>query len=1415
MTMMEEEVSFPRGGGGRRRSEPTPVDQESDKKKNRKKRKSTEDDAPPATPQSIKADLLFGSKSKKSDSEKSSKKRKKSEVAVDTGKHSLLPLGGGGVVISTKKHKKDKSAGSTVVSTPIIEALNFSKLAKGTKLLACVREVQDTFAIVSLPNLLTAYMLPQPEYPLHRTLAVGQTLAVVVQKVVLETVAGGGGQTQRRIQVTAVPQAVNPRSLLMGDESSKNTQENTMASAANRLARASVPVRGQILSIEDHGCVVDLGFGARGFVRFEKIQDGENFVILEDDEDEAKEEGENIENEDDKAPPTVLQKGRLYDFLVLPVASKDLSATVFPLSLPPVSKLADKAVSELSMTSPSKENRQKTKEVGTPMTLASLTPGWLVQVKVEALATNGLCVSFLGNIFRGAMEMNHLGATLVPDSKNGAAASGPEGGWKHLASSLFHKHQHFCARILAVDVPTKLVRLSIAPQVLKMDRIADFTSALSGFPSEGTVVPDCTVVRLDPGIGALLALPTQYNYAGDVDELLPKSLTDSNEVFSNPSFQEACHVRKVYVHISKAMDETDEKSSSADGRFNKEFAPATKHSVRILNTTHWIEGIAAGGCAPSILEAKVLSHEDLVAGTVYKQVPVCAQMPGGSAMVQLGGTSQKRKGKKKISSNSITGILPPIQLFDTSSSGNSEYRQRIFQTKFAVDAKVDVRVLWVDPIRKRCLVTAKKTIVQAAPESIITSYAGLDVGQTAVGYISRIDDRGLYVTFCNKVYGRVTARSLATELGIENHRENYKVGDAVTCRVVKLQKTEKKRQRASVVDNDSEDENENENSSQSPSGQVFWDLTLSLRTRAVQGEETSDMVEDDIDICHPTPVALKVGVILPAKSMKIVDIVDGKLNKHGKFSHGYAVVSIKSKYLSDEESQETGKMTETLECKLPFDQLMDSFESSDIETVESMNCLARRSLVIGKKINQKGLVLLDPKKSNVDYATGVGKMPVVSIRREVIRVKEEQDKTSDSRNIPLLPSPVSDISVGSLLIGYVAETNPRFGGFIRFLDGMTGLITKKQKGHLLSLYSTVRVRVKAIDDTVEPKRILLSLDTEERPKHSITHDHAFEVGDKVEKAIVLDVNFYEISLEVPDLDLKETSIVVHCTTKDSNVLIPRHRKKPLKVSETLEITKSHPFYGIKIGQELTGFTVVSVHKRKQGIQVILTDRGECFETTASEELSSMIAKNLSDIHPGSKTRAVVVGYARGNKGLIVQVSPSVRGFIPGLELARDLDVLNGLQENIPRGAVLECVVLDEENFFKNRLRCPLPSFYKKKLQTGLKKEKTRRHSLMLSVLGRDSEPSPLGRPRKGELVIGMINSHIPQIHAPSLMLETRGGHVVRADITELEEPDEWRNMPLRSNTGNKAQNDKSTEDDDDSQADSEASKNNEDDLHER
>ena len=42
-------------------------------------------------------------------------------------------------------------------------------------------------------------------------------------------------------------------------------------------------------------------------------------------------------------------------------------------------------------------------------TLRSLNAGMLVSISVEHHARNGLCVTFLGNVFRGSIEMAHLG----------------------------------------------------------------------------------------------------------------------------------------------------------------------------------------------------------------------------------------------------------------------------------------------------------------------------------------------------------------------------------------------------------------------------------------------------------------------------------------------------------------------------------------------------------------------------------------------------------------------------------------------------------------------------------------------------------------------------------------------------------------------------------------------------------------------------------------------------------------------------------------------------------------------------------------------------------------------------------------------------------------------------------------------
>ena len=1390
---MVEEISFPRGSS-RPAKEANANAKESDSKKLRpsqkRKTESGADASSSTTPtaSSIKKDFLFGSSKKKDDGKSpSSSKRRKTEdtPAAASNKISLMPLGGGGVVVSTKKHKNPSGDTSSVSTTTHIESLGFSKMAKGSKVLACVREVQESYAIVSLPNLLTAYILPEgksglpPMYPFANTLQVGQTLAVIVTKIAVEQMKGG--QSRRRIQVSALPQAVNPRLLLAGEAGA--SKDSGITSVANRLARASVPIRGQIMSVEDHGCVIELGYGKRGFLPFDQVggsgkDKDNNYVILEDDE--------NYEDEEDDDPskrPIILQKGRVYDFLVLPItkSGKDQSATtVFPLSLPTIPKMARKTVSSLTGNSSAKGGKRGNNKTETiPFSFSSLTPGWLVQVKVEAIANNGLCVSLFGNVFRGAMEMNHLGATLIPDAKDGAGAGARDGGFPKLAASLFQEHQYFTARILAVDVPTKLVRLSMASHILTLTNPGEAKNPLQEFPNVGTVISDCTVVKLDPGIGALLALPPQYNI--ETTSLLPKSLIKSCDLFQNASYQDAARIRKVYVHISKALDESEEDDSDNDaavkGRFLKEFAPSTMHDVRILSTGHWLEGIAAGACASSIIKAPVLTHEDLVPGKVYRQVPICTHLAGGSVLVQLGGGRVSGKGKKNKSSSGshqISGLIPPAQLFDVVSNDSSEYRQRVFKTKYAIDAKVDVRVLWVDPLRKKCLVSAKKTLVQAAPEDIITDYADAKVGQLAVGFVSRVDDQGLYITFCNRVYGKVTARSLAAELGVEDHRENYSVGDVVTSRVVKLKHVVRK---GSTIEDDDDDDDEMDVDDENNEVQKkYWELTLSLKTHKDE-DENDKMEEEEVDIHNPKQIRLLAGAILPAKSMKIVELVNGKTKKSGGYVPGYAIVSIKSKYLVDGESLGKSKMLSYVECKLPYNNLVDSFDPVDILNVENLDALAKRVLTVGKKIKQKGLVLVDPRKPIVDYASGIGTMPVVSLRKALIQAREDESDAKEVQpdKVPIVPSPDTNLFVGAHLLGFVAQVDTRHGAFVRFLDGMTGMVTKRSGGLQLRLYDTLVTKITVIDDSVRPHRILLepvsapgddANSTTNQKKHT-----SLKTGDIIPKATLLNIGFEQASLTTGP---NKERIFIHCTDRNSKLSVIKRRKKPLtKQSPGTKpvISKCHPFHGLKNGQELENLIVISVQKNKVWVA----------EKNAHEESpddSPTFIKKTSQLKRGMKIKGVVAAYGKENNGIFVQVGPEVTGFVSGLELSRDVKLLNDLQSSVPLGAAIECIVI--------------------KLQA---KRASEDPFLLLSVLTCESNSPKIPKPLGGDLVIGRINKSLDSIFAPSLMMDLRQG-IGRCCITELDEPDEWENMPL-----GQMKNENNSKSDDNGMVDEEGNKN--------
>ena len=1261
-----EEISFPRGGRA-----PPPVQRE---EKAQDKKKSKHTSSSHSKRKDASSDFLFGRSDEKEQEKQHRKKRKVGDSDTLAGsstsmKHSLLPLGGGGVVMSSRHGKKKEE--------PLIEALSFSKLAKGTKLLGVVREVHDDFAVLSLPNLLTGYVLRDARYPLTRCVSNGQYLAVVVKKITTESVPGGQ-QKKRRIQVSISPTDLNSRD----------------------LPSRSITVRGQILSLEDHGCLVDLGNGRKGFLAFEHVEG--DYAVLDDEEED---EGDDQENRRGH----ILQKGRMFDFQF---ASQSRDSVV-ALSLPSATTTAKHVIVPMSSNTP-------------PLT--AIAPGWLVQAKMEALAKNGLCVTFFGNVYRGAVELGHLGGHFIPENRDGNNA------WR----DVFTSQQSFTARIVAVDAATKLIRLSIVPHLLNI-------TIPTGLPSVGTIVDNCTVIRMDAGIGALLALPEEYSEEEADSQVKPKG------IYQSQVYRDASRVKAVYVHMSKAIDEKDSQL------FAKQFAPSTTHKVRIVSAQNWIDGVASGACISSIVEAHVLMHSDLQPGQIYRQVPVCGHLENGSILVKLG--------------VDVRGLIPQSHLFET--TANSEFRRKILKEKYAVDAKVDVRVMWVDVSKKRCHLTAKKGLLKARDSDIITSYDKVELGQKATGFISKINDKEMYITFCNKVYGKVTARSLAAELGVEDHRQDYQVGDVVTCRVIKIKKR-------AFHGGDEEEEDETARS--------YYDLTLSLN---VQGNHIDTQMEDvgAGQTRVPKTVRVNAGAVLPSKSMKIVDLVKGKQKRDG-FVSGYAIVSLKSKYLVGE--ADASNMPMYTECKLPYDQLMDEYDPTTVESAETLDRLGESLLTVGKKINQRGIIMTDPRKASVDYSSGIGHLTVLSIRSMLVDKAIDQhgggeEVSGATEEDAILPSPSTQLYVGAHVLGYVVNVDQRHGAFIRFLDGMTGLIPKSGGGLDFPLFETMVTRVEAIDNSSNPPKILLKSLSDPPISLNVAQ------GDKIDEAKIVRLDFFQATMEVPDQDSwgRNVKLTIHCAHADSPVSEISRAKKN-KSGETDDqsshlpsILKGHPFYKWKVGKKLSDLTVLSVHREKRGYHVHATNRkteqadGGCQTQLTNVEYEFF--KDKAQLAPGMFLTGIVKGFAAHNKGVYVQLSPRVEGFVPALELSADAKILNDISSHLRVGTRLRCCVVDGKQWRDTRLNCP---------HISKKKDLIKNHLgdlLYLSVLRCNPETqdeSVSGNPSTPRFnhIVGRVNRSIPSLLPPSLMLDLRGGFVGRCCITELEEPDEWANMPLGNST---------------------------------
>jgi hypothetical protein len=559
------ETSFPRGTSSRTSRSTTAADAVVAENNKATDKKSSNIGSSAKKKRS--ADVLFGALSDSKVDEKTrskqqasaSKRSKKKETSdgtttaasLSSSSHtSLMPLGGGGVVLSTTAKAATTSstdATTTTITTTsfssdnsyfpsgYIESLSFGKLHSGVALWAVVREVHDDLAVFSLPHQWTAYMLRGQEVdalssnnsskmdssssssgtPCNVLLQKGQMLAVKILQAVQESSSNKKGSTagpKRRIQVTCLPQKINP------------------PSSAMTVMKPHAMVRGQVTSIEDFGLLVDLGYARRGFLPFAEIQ-GDYYCTPEEKEelDSKQASHKNKNSSSSVAHAHCLLEGRIMDFVVgktttLSTSSSAATTTtaagsVVPLTLPrPHDMIAEYFLPGSRPTDLHKPNNNKSAASSALPSLQELQPGTLVRARVEALVRNGLCVSFGGSqnsVYRGAIEVQHLGGFWIPKSRDGnsshhhgSSSLSDKDDWK----SIFDIYRNVTARIIAIDARTKLIRLTLLPHLLQghcrslqNGNMSTMTAASATttprlLPEVGMVVEGATVVRLDPGI---------------------------------------------------------------------------------------------------------------------------------------------------------------------------------------------------------------------------------------------------------------------------------------------------------------------------------------------------------------------------------------------------------------------------------------------------------------------------------------------------------------------------------------------------------------------------------------------------------------------------------------------------------------------------------------------------------------------------------------------------------------------------------------------------------------------------------------------------------------------------------------------------------------------------------------------------
>jgi len=272
-----------------------------------------------------------------------------------------------------------------------------------------------------------------------------------------------------------------------------------------------------------------------------------------------------------------------------------------------------------------------------------------------------------------------------------------------------------------------------------LDHLLDLKETLASVDSIPTkvaissIVPEATVIRVEPGLGIYLALPE-----GVVG----------------------------FAHISRLSDQKVDSISETSGTFKT----GSQHTVRITDFNP-VDGLYLVSLQQSVLDQPFLRVQDVPVGGIVKgHIEKLLIGPSGvqGIIVNL--------------AQGVSGLVPQTHMSDV----NLQHPERKFREGQAVTA----RVLSTDPAKRQLRLTLKKTLVNS-DQKIWSRFEDIEVGDSTVGTLVKVESHGALVQFYGPVRGFLPVSEMS-EAYIKDATEHFRLGQVVSVTAISVNAEDKR-----------------------------------------------------------------------------------------------------------------------------------------------------------------------------------------------------------------------------------------------------------------------------------------------------------------------------------------------------------------------------------------------------------------------------------------------------------------------------------------------------------------------------------------------------------------------------------------------------------------------------------------------